>query len=55
MKISPYLKAVAAVLTAGLIAVQTALSHGTLTGSDWITVALAVLGAIGVYAIPNRP
>lgn len=55
MKISPYLKAVVAAVTAGLIALQTAISHGTLTGSDWITVALAVLGAVAVYYTPNRP
>lgn len=55
MKISPYLKAVVAVATAGLIALKPLLASGHLTGSDWVTVALAVLGAIGVYAIPNRP
>lgn len=55
MKISPYLKAVVAALTAGLIALQTAISHGTITGSDWVTIALAVVGAIAVYYTPNKP
>lgn len=52
---SNYMKAIVAAVTAGLIALQTALSHGTLTGSDWITVALAVLGAVAVYLVPNKP
>lgn len=55
MSLNPYMKAVVAVLTAGLIALKPLLANGHITGSDWITVALAVLGAIGVYAIPNRP
>lgn len=25
------------------------------TGQEWIAVALAALGALGVYAVPNRP
>lgn len=53
-KLKPYAKFVAAIATAGLIAAQQALpmpaaAHG------WVSVALAVLGAIAVYQIPNTP
>ena len=48
-----YAKTVVAVVTAGLIAAQTALVDGHITSSDWITIALAALGAFGVYVIPN--
>lgn len=48
-----YAKTIVAVLTAALIAAQTTLIDGHITGNDWITIALAALGAIGVFAIPN--
>ena len=48
-----YAKTVVAAITAGLIAAQTALVDGHITSSDWITIALAALGAIAVYVIPN--
>jgi hypothetical protein len=49
-----YRKFAAAVLTAGLMAAQTALpldpvQHG------WVAVALATVGAAAVYAVPNAP
>lgn len=46
--------AAVAILIAGITAWQAASADG-MTGQDWATVALAVLGAIGVYAIPNTP
>jgi len=48
-----YAKTIVAVITAGLIAAQTAIADGWITSSDWITIALAALGAIAVYAVPN--
>ena len=48
-----YAKAAVAVLTAALIAVQTALTDGQVTSSEWVTIGLAALGALGVYLIPN--
>jgi hypothetical protein len=48
-----YAKTIVAVLTAALIAAQTALVKGHITTSDWITIALAALGALGVWAVPN--
>jgi hypothetical protein len=49
-----YSKAIVAVLTAGLIAAQQAL---TLTEQQrgWVTIGLALLGALGVYAVENKP
>lgn len=48
-----YAKAIVAALTAGLIAAQTAIADGGINTSDWITIALAALGALAVYAVPN--
>jgi hypothetical protein len=48
-----YAKTLVAVITAALIAAQTALIDGHITSNDWITIALAALGAFGVYVIPN--
>lgn len=47
-----YAKALVAVLTAALIALQEALPL-TGTASTVVTVALATLGAIAVYVVPN--
>ena len=49
-----YAKAIVAALSAGLLALQTALplsdqAHG------WVTVSIAVLAAITVYTVPNAP
>lgn len=56
MSIQPYLKAVVGGLVAGLTALATAMSDDTVTRTEWIGVAVAVVGALGVvYATPNRP
>ena len=55
MRISPYWKTVAAAVAAGAIALQAALSDNTVTGGEWVTIGLAVLGAVGVWATPNKP
>lgn len=49
-----YAKAIVAVLIAGVTAAQAALTDG-ITGQEWLTVALAVLTAVGVYLVPNAP
>jgi hypothetical protein len=48
-----YAKFAVAVVAAALVALQTALTDGTVTGQEWITIALAALGALGVLAVPN--
>lgn len=52
MKIAKF---VVAAVAAGAIALTTALSDDALTTTEIVTVALAVLGALGVYAVPNAP
>lgn len=49
-----YSKAIIAVATAALMALQQALPL-TDTQRGWVTVVLAALGVFGVYAVPNKP
>lgn len=37
------------------LAVAASVAPEGITSSEWITIALAFLGALGVYATPNRP
>lgn len=53
MKISAYAKTVVAALAAGAVAVNAAVSDGMISNSEWVTIGLAVLAALGVYALPN--
>ena len=56
MQWKPYAKAIVGALVAGLTALGTALADDTVTGAEWVGVAVATLGALGiVYAVPNRP
>ena len=56
---SSYAKAivatVAAVLIAGLQAALSLIGEGTWTTEDTLVVVAAVVGAIAVYAVPNKP
>ena len=52
---SRYAKTAVAVLVAALTALQAAISDGHVTNNEWIIIALAAIGAAGVYAIPNTP
>jgi hypothetical protein len=55
MRISKYAKAVVAALAAGATAVTTAAQDGQITGEEWVTAAIAVLGALGLtWWVPNR-
>ncbi|MET9479892.1 hypothetical protein [Streptomyces sp. NPDC006638] len=55
MRVSTFAKAVAAALAAGAAAVATAVQDGSFTTGEGVTVALAVLGALGItYAVPNK-
>lgn len=56
MKVSRYWKAIVSGMAAGTASLATALNDGTVTAGEGVTVALAVLGALGVtWAVPNRP
>lgn len=46
-------KFVVAAMTAGFVAAETAIADGVITGSDWITILIAALGALGVWAAPG--
>lgn len=58
-KIAPYRKALVALAVAVIGAAwpvtEVALGDGTLDGSDWRNIALAVGTAVLVYLTPNRP
>lgn len=54
MKIGSYAKAIVAALAAGTAALVQAMADGVIVQGEWVTVALAVLGALGItYAVPN--
>ena len=50
---STYTKTVLSVL-AGVLAVLTSAIVGGIDTTEWIQIAMAALGALGVYAIPNK-
>jgi hypothetical protein len=55
MKISTMWKAVVGGLAAGAAAAVTAVQDGTVTAGEGVTIALAVLGALGItWAVPNK-
>lgn len=47
-----WVAAVAAVLVAGLTAYEGVSADG-ITPQEWITIVVAVIGAISVYVVPN--
>ena len=52
----PYAKAIAGAITAGLTAAATALTDGSVDPVESITIAIAVITALGVvWAVPNGP
>lgn len=54
MKIGSYAKSIVAAVVAGGTALGTALADDTVTTGEWVGVALAVLGALGIVAaVPN--
>lgn len=55
MSITPYMKAIVGGLVAGLTALGTAMTDDKITNAEWVGVAIATLGALGIiYATPNR-
>lgn len=53
MKLGAYAKTIVAVVLAAAYALQAALSDDTVTTTEWVGIGLAVLTALGVWAIPN--
>ncbi|MGV4984498.1 hypothetical protein ACVB8X_13840 [Streptomyces sp. NRAIS4] len=55
MKVSRAWKAVVSGVAAGAAAAATAVQDGQVTAAEWVTIVLAILGALGVtWAVPNR-
>jgi hypothetical protein len=56
MKVSRYLKAVAAAVAAGAASLVTALDDGVISAQEGVVALVAVLAACGVtWAVPNKP
>ncbi|WFF07264.1 hypothetical protein O7622_01285 [Micromonospora sp. WMMD1076] len=53
MRIGRFAKTIVAGVVAGGVALTVAMGDDVLTATEGITVALAVLGALGVYVVPN--
>lgn len=55
MSVRPFMKAIVGGLVAGLTTLGTAMIDNTVTTVEWVAVAVAALGGLGVvYATPNR-
>ncbi|SEG45211.1 hypothetical protein SAMN04489712_105291 [Thermomonospora echinospora] len=55
MRVSAYTKFIVAALAAVGVALNLAIGDDTLTTSEIVDLVLVGLGALGVYALPNRP
>ncbi|MGW0587474.1 hypothetical protein [Streptosporangium sp. NPDC002607] len=54
MKIGSMAKSIVGGVAAGTASLVTAVDDGVIVYGEWVTIALAVLGALGVvYAVPN--
>ena len=54
-KFAEYWKAIVAVIGAVAVAVQAAVTDGTITSAEWVTIAIAAVTAVGVYLKANKP
>jgi hypothetical protein len=52
--VKAYRKTIVAVVLAVCVTLGTVLEDGAISSADWFVVAAAVLGAIGVYQVPNE-
>lgn len=50
-----YAKFAVAAGIAGLTALAAAITDDHVSNAELVTIGLAVLGAVGVYVVPNRP
>lgn len=55
MKVSQYAKFIVSALVAGGIILKTAIGDDVISASEMVDIALALLGALGVYVLPNAP
>jgi len=54
-KFAEYWKAIVAVIGAVAVVVQTALTDGTITTAEWVTIAITAVTAVGVFLKANKP
>ena len=56
MNVSPFWKAVVAVIGAAVVAAEAAfVGDNAITHQEWISIGLAIATAIAVYVVPNKP
>jgi hypothetical protein len=57
MSFGPYSKTIAAIVTAvlGWVAAVVVSAPEAVTSAEWLTLAVAVATALGVYAVRNEP
>lgn len=54
MTVGSYAKAIVSAVAAGVTALVGAMADGVIVQGEWVTMVLAVLGALGItYAVPN--
>lgn len=54
MQVGRYAKTIVAVVIGAAVAAQAAITDGTITNAEWVTIGLAALTAAGVYVFPNK-
>jgi hypothetical protein len=55
VKVSKYWKGVIAGAVPVAAAVAAAVDDGHIDAGEWIPIGIAILGALGVIAVPNKP
>lgn len=54
VRLAPYAKAVAALLTTFAIAAQAPLTDGKITTGEWVSIGLGLLGTGAVFGVENK-
>lgn len=55
MKVSHYAKSIIAAVAAAAVVATNVVSDGTVTPAEGVEIGLAVLAALGIYVVPNKP
>lgn len=55
MRVPEYAKTIVAAVVAGGTVLASAITDNSISGTEWVGIGLAVLTALGVYAVPNAP
>lgn len=54
-KLAQYAKFIVAAVTPVFVAIQAAVTDGSISSDEWGTIAASVAVAIGVLLVPNKP